>query len=837
MTLINAAFISLFVLLPLCCAAQEYRLPDGVTLKQQRVNLYLDPHDATFSGETTLDISIGSETDVISYHSRDLTIKSVELVKGGKKITLLTATPNKYEIVRHQLDNPVSGQVTLKISYSGKINDNAQGLFVQDKNKDAPYIFSQFQEMEARSVFPSFDDPSQKAVFEFTVNIPANLDALHNTHPSSIEISGNRKVIRFAKTDKLYSDVLVLAVGDFKKTTLANTSYRSSFYSPQELSVTLPDDIEELINNSVNYIEDYLQFPFPYDKLDFFVAPISTLAAMENVGLIALHSNQLPDANSSKNDVCNFRKLIAHEIVHMWFGNHITMQWYNDYWMNESFAEFFAAKIIQHHYPDTEQCIYTPQFRAFADDNAQSRPLRAVVKLRDDNEGIGELAYTKGRAILEMLEQATGASDFKKHMRDYVKHVGGRSTSSEIFSNYFSSYSFVPTLLQSFTEQSGYPLISIVKQGNQVYLQQESFQQEKAKLWTIPLTIKEWDGHVVKETKAVLTGKTLPLKNINPDNSFFIGTSGYGYYLFFDGTGNAQFPVKLLSKPEKISYMNNQEALATGSYLDYMEYTDGLVYILNTLPKDSAEATKALSSLQNAFIELLPQDLIVSYAEYLAARLPKSLPWEMLLLQENGGQWLELYGVYLQQEGAIKAAQKAYGSQELNQLRHRLAVLRVVASVATEKEYTLLLDKFPSAEIHVKEDLLNALGYVSTLQQVNAFYELLLSDVTNGFVIDYRFQFPAFQPRHREFAANFFRKNKARINKRIPDDKLQWFPYNFMTACSLREAELVNRTFADWIKVSNLKSKLETVIEKIQTCSKNSADSLASIHRRLQSLK
>lgn len=373
-----------------------------MTLNQQKVNLHLDPHEATFSGETILDISISSETDVISYHSRDLTIKSVELVKGDKKIRLQITAPNEYEIIRHQLDNPVSGQVTLKISYSGKINDNVQGLFVQDKNQDSPYIFSQFQEMEARSVFPSFDDPSQKAVFEFTVNIPANLDALHNTKPASIEVVGDRKIIRFATTEELYADVLVLAVGDFKKTTLANTRYRSSFYSPKQLSITLPDDIEELINNSVNYIADYLQSPFPYDKLDFFVAPISTLAAMENVGLIALHANQLPDANSSKNDLCNFRKLIAHEIVHMWFGNHITMQWYNDYWMNESFAEFFAAKIIQHHYPDTERCIYTPQFNAFADDNAQSRPLRTVVKLRNDNEGIGELAYTKGRAILAM---------------------------------------------------------------------------------------------------------------------------------------------------------------------------------------------------------------------------------------------------------------------------------------------------------------------------------------------------------------------------------------------------------------------------------------------------
>jgi hypothetical protein len=831
------AFFSLFILqLSLYCAALEYRLPEGVTLNQQKVNLFLDPHEATFLGETSLDISIDSATDVISYHSRDLTIQSVELLKEDKKVRLPIVAPNEYEIVSHQLEEPISGQVTLKISYSGKINDNVQGLFSQDKNTGSPYIFSQFQEMEARSVFPAFDDPSQKAVFEFTVNIPAELDALHNTQPVSIAVSGSQKIIKFAKTTRLYSDVLALAVGKFKKVTLTNTAYNSSFYSPEGQNVTLPDDIDALINNSVSYMADYLQLPFPYDKLDFFVAPISTLAAMENVGLIALHSNQLPDASSSKNDVCHFRKLIAHEIVHMWFGNHITMQWYNDYWMNESFAEFFAAKIVQQHYPDTDRCIYTPQFRAFADDNARSRPLRSLVRLRSDNEGVGELAYTKGRAILEMLEQAVGAAEFKKHMREYVKHVAGGNTSSEIFSNYFSSYSFAPALLQSYTEQSGYPLISITKQDNRLYLQQQSFQQEKDKLWTIPLTIKEWDGNIVKQTQVVLQGKRLQLNSMNPDNSFFIDTSGAGYHLSFDKTGNAVFPVNLLSQPEKMSYMNNQEALATASYLDFMEYTDGLVQILNTLPQHSAEATKALSVLQNAFIELLPQDLIDNYAEYLVARLPKAPQWDMLLSQPNGGQWLEFYGVYLQQDEAIKAAKKAYSTTKLTQLRHRLAVLRVVVSIATMQQYRALLDMFATADSSVKDDLLDALGYVSTSEQVSAFYQFLLSDVTNEFVIDYRFQFPAFQPRHREFAAEFFHSNKARINSRIPDDKLQWFPYNFLTACSLREAELVNRTFTAWTTVPNLKEKLETVIEKIQVCSKNSANSLASINRRLKSL-
>src|SRR5690606_20941403 len=107
----------------------------------------------------------------------------------------------------------------------------------------------------------------------------------------------------FAKTARLYTDVLALAVGKFRKVTLTNTAYNSSFYSPEGQNIALPDDIDALINNSVSYMADYLQLPFPYDKLDFFAAPISTLAAMENVGLIALHSNQLPEAGSDKNDI------------------------------------------------------------------------------------------------------------------------------------------------------------------------------------------------------------------------------------------------------------------------------------------------------------------------------------------------------------------------------------------------------------------------------------------------------------------------------------------------------------------------------------------------------
>ncbi|WP_105168687.1 M1 family metallopeptidase [Pseudoalteromonas sp. T1lg23B] len=825
--------VILSVLVTLSAQANTHRLPANITLERQHVALTLSPKQSEFSGHTRMHLAIKQSSNIIAYHVRDLVIESVELTHNGQTTSLEIVQPNEFDIVTHQLAKPISGQANLQISYKGKINQKTMGLFVADQQSGSPYIFSQFQEMEARTVFPGLDAPDKKTRFEFSVDIPKQYDARHNTPVVSSEVQGERKHIRFAPSHKIYSDVLALAVGEFHSVALKGTPYNSVVYAPKTIVLNLPDDMSELVSNTVRFMEDYLDYPFPYSKLDFFVTPIDGLAAMENVGLIALNSHQIPKSDADGFAICRFRKLIAHEVVHMWLGNDITMSWYNDYWMHESFAEFFAARVLQALYPQETGCALNPQLSAFFDDKHSARALRSGVKYRGDNEAIGQLAYTKGRTVLEMAELALGQAQFKTHMRAYAKQVAGANTSAPLFARHFANTPWFEGFLNSFITQSNYPLLTLSKLNNQVFIQQNSFYSSQDKLWTIPLTLKIWDGKVLKTQQVVLDKARMALTNVPANAQLFLDSNGVGYFRYLDNTGNGDFPIEKLSAAERASYVDNQEALAMAAKIDFMTYIDSLLHIINTLPHSAMEVSNALSTLQDTFVTLIPESLSGEYAHYLRSKLPSISEWPPILANQNGGLWLELYGLNLNASSAISAAKQAYKDTPLSELTQRTAVLRVLVANANEQEYQTLLSQFAHSEKHIKEDLLDALGYGNTHSQIKAFYDLLLSDASKGHDIDYRFQFPAFSPKHRAYAGEYIRSHKEVISKRIADDKLQWFPYNFITACSAKEAEIVKNTFADWQDVQGLDAKLNIVLEVINECAGNAQRSLQSVREIL----
>lgn len=826
-------FVVLSVLMTHAAHASAYRLPENISLERQSVALTLSPEQSEFSGHTRLYLAVAQSSGTVAYHARYLDIKSVELTHNGKTMALPIMQPNEFDIVTHRLAQPIVGQAKLSIHYSGKITHKTMGLFVAGQQSGSPYIFSQFQEMEARTVFPGFDAPDKKTRFEFSVNIPKQYDAKHNTLALSSEIKGQRKLIRFAPSHKIYTDVLALAVGEFHSVALKGTALNSFVHAPKSIALNLPEDMNELVSGTVQFMEDYLQYPFPYSKLDFFVAPIDGLAAMENVGLIALNSHQIPAQDADGFALCRFRKLIAHEIAHMWFGNDITMSWYNDYWMNESFAEFFAAKVVQTRYPKSAGCTFNPQFASFADDTHSARALRSGVKYRGDNEAIGQLAYHKGRSILEMAELALGNEVFKTQMRAYVKRVAGGNTSAPAFTQHFAKTPWFDAFINSFITQSNYPLLTLSKQNGQVYIQQTSFDSNQEKLWTIPLSVRIWDGKVLKTQQVVLDKPRMAIKNVPATAQLFLDSNGVGYFRYLDNLDNGSFAVEQLTRAERASYVDNQEALARGAKIDFMSYVDSLIHLINTLPRGAVEVSNALSTLQDTFVTLIPESLSDEYAHYLTSQMPKIDNWQSVLANQNGGLWLELYGVNLRANSAILAAQKAYKNASLSELTHRTAVLRVLVANADEQAYQALLSQFSQSERQVKEDLLDTLGYGNTISQIKAFYDLLLSDASYGHDLDYRFQYPAFSPKHRAYAGEYIRSHKDAISKRIADDKLQWFPYNFITACSAKEAALVKNTFADWQDVQGLNAKLNIVLEVINECDNNAKRNLQSVRSRL----
>lgn len=831
------------------CSAADYRLPQHISITEQHVVLRIDPRKTNYTGSTSMQLSIKSAANVIAYHSRDLAITSVELMVDGQTTKLTPTLPDEYDMVRHQLAAPVTGQVMLKIGFSGKLGDKVEGFFRRESNLGEPYMFSQFQEMEARSAFPSFDAPSMKTVFQFAVTIPEDVEALHTTRVESITLENNWKRVLFAKTTRQNTDVLALAVGKFDSLTLSKTSLKSTFYFPAGLTLSLPENTDELINNSIQYIAEYLDKPFPYKKLDFFVAPISTLAAMENVGLVALNPNQIPEDVSDSREICNFNKLIAHEIAHMWFGNSITMDWYDDFWMNESFAEFMASKVLAHHYPDNIQCTFAPQRRGFGIDLPNARPLKAEVRTRENIESIGQMAYTKGRSILEMQELATGKDAFQTSMQQYVAAVSDGNTNSDAYLVHFSEYPFMKNFIDSFLEQPGYPLITLSDEQNKLILSQQSFalitekddsgedssgKKATDQLWTVPLTIKEFDGRKEIEHKLILTTQSQTFIPLSHDSELFLDGGGMGYFRYLNKSQQKLSELNRLSKNETAAYLDNAQAIAEKSLINYADYLDELINTLSHLPHNSEESERVLTVLQGTFVELIPEYLAKSYAQYLYKKLPKVDNWLKVIKDNNGGAWLSFYGIYLQDKRALSAAKALLADGSWKAHPHRLEILRVVAMSADNNEYQKLLGLFDKAATPVREDLLNALGYVSREEQVLHFYDFLLSGRTKEHVIDYRFQFPAFQPRFRALLAKFIQDNKNQIAGRIASDSLQWFPYNFLTACSAEEAFLVSSAFANWLEVPGLDAKLLEVTEKIRTCASDAEKSLQSIKAAME---
>ncbi|MCO7190149.1 MULTISPECIES: M1 family aminopeptidase [unclassified Pseudoalteromonas] len=579
-----ASLVLLMVLFAHSVLAADYRIAKALSVPQQQITLTITPGEHTFSGETKLTYKISQPVDYIAYHSLGLTLEQVELTYQDKQVLLPVIAADEFDIVRHDLPFKLEESAELTIRFTGLVGeqDSVQGLYEVGGDDGPPTLFTQFQEMEARRVFPAVDDPGIKTEFTLTVDIPAGLQALHNTRPIETQQQGSRQLIRFAPTSKINTDVLALAVGEFNATELGGAGVPATAYMPKNVRQSVPAELGTLIHQSINYLSEHLDAPFPYDRLDFFIAPIGTLAGMENVSLIALNTNQLPGTDASPEALCRFRKLIAHEVAHTWFGHNVTMQWYDDYWLNESFSEFFAAKVVTHYYPDNDTCTYTPQISAFDGDNDSAPALKRIIMDRADNEGIGGLYYTKGRALLHMLEAHVGDAMLKQVMRQYIDaHQGGHATTAD-FTGLFPNALRVDEIVNSFLTQPGYPLITLSKQNDKLVLSQQSFHDDADRRWTIPLQLKIWDGHKVRIQRLILSEASQLLPQVGAQDAVLIDPEGVGYFRYIDRSANPRFPIEQRTMADRLADMDNQEALTKMGQLGYTRYIQGLTELLRT---------------------------------------------------------------------------------------------------------------------------------------------------------------------------------------------------------------------------------------------------------------
>jgi aminopeptidase N len=451
-------------------ARDDGRLPVTVTPERYRLELRIDPTQPRFSGVTTIQVTVREPTWHVVLNARGMSITRASARVSGVEIAA-TATKRMSrggvepeELVMTFARPLPAGQALLEIAYDAPFAPDLAGLY-RVREGDAWYAYTQFESTDARRAFPCFDEPGFKTPYEVVIAAPRSTMALANAPEKTSEAAPDAMVFhRFEATPPLPSYLIAFAVGAFdvaegQKTPfpirVVATKDRAKFAGPAlEAAAAL-----------VAKLGDYFAIPYPFAKLDLVAVPDFAAGAMENPGLITFRDVLLlADPERSTTGLRQGQAAaIAHELAHQWFGNLVTMQWWDDLWLNEGFATWAETKMLD---------AWKPAFGASlgaiaeaghvmdADALTNARAVRQPVRSRSDAmEAFDELTYEKGAAVLRMLESWLGAETFRRGVQQYLQQNAWKNARAD---DLFHALEYVSTekvapLANGFLDQPGVP--------------------------------------------------------------------------------------------------------------------------------------------------------------------------------------------------------------------------------------------------------------------------------------------------------------------------------------------------------------------------------------------
>jgi len=498
----------------------KLRLDGSAQPSSYAVDLTIVPDRDTFRGSVDISIDIRTASDVIWLNSVGLEIQTAVFRPESGATLSEKSLPARTvqggdQFVGFTFDRAISGQGVLHVAYQGKISRNSSaGIFQLKEGRDW-YVYSQFEPTDARRAFPCFDEPSFKVPWQLTLHVPREDLALSNTPIQSEapmpETNGanGMKTVRFKQTPALPSYLVAFAVGRFDVVDAGRVG-------PTPVRVIVPRGksadaayAATAIPRLLKLLEDYFGIPFPYEKLDSVVMPISDFA-MENAGLITYaESSLLADPSTETIDHKHeLAGLCAHEMAHQWFGDLVTTAWWNDTWLNEAFATWLERKIPGEWKPEWHLDVAAVNARLGAmrgDELASAREIRQPIQDNDDiANAFDDITYEKGAAVIEMFERWIGEAKFREGVQLYLRqHAWGNATAGD-FEAAISSVAGknVAPAFNSFLDQPGVPEVSVaLKCGAQPLLavsQKRSLpigSHAEPQTWQIPLCVAfEADG-------------------------------------------------------------------------------------------------------------------------------------------------------------------------------------------------------------------------------------------------------------------------------------------------------------------------------------------------------
>ena len=510
---------------------KAYRLPKHIVPRRYDVKLEAQLGQDQFSGRVAITVDVLTQSDTIELHARDLQLADVQFNTQGTSIQADVQLKPEIEIAQLKFAQPLPvGEGRLIISFAGTIAKDMRGLYLS-KDGTEELLCTQCEATEARAIFPCFDEPEFKAQFAYQITTAPSAMVLTNSPLLSVAENDHRITWTFAATKPMSSYLVAMVIGDIAST-------------PEEIINGVPIRVwaikgkermgefaHEYTKRLLPWFEEYFGLPYHFDKFDQVGVPGFAAGAMENSGLVLFRQALLlmDPKTASWLQEKNIAHVIAHEFAHMWFGDLVTMKWWDDIWLNEAFAEWIAYKVVESLSPEYEiwEDFQPGRNLALAIDALETtHPIYNPVETPEEAQDMFDvITYVKGAAVLRMLENFLGDLNFRTGIQSYMKEFAEDNATGDDLWRHLRETSNEPVdeIMKSWILQTGHPLVSVQLEKHEdetsLLLQQQRFysapgtKQKQEQYWKIPLVIRYADELGTHSSRFLLEDRqtSLPL--------------------------------------------------------------------------------------------------------------------------------------------------------------------------------------------------------------------------------------------------------------------------------------------------------------------------------------
>jgi puromycin-sensitive aminopeptidase len=738
----------------------EYRLPRTVVPSRYDLELEPDLEAARFTGSVRAALAVHEPVDAVVVNAIDLELDEAWVEAGdGTRLDATVTYDERTERAHLALSGTLAaGPATFHARFRGTLNDKLRGFyrstFTDADGAEQVIACTQFQSTDARRCFPCWDEPDLKAVFGVTLVVDDSLTAVANTAVVSEEPTGDgRRRVRFADTISMSSYLVAFVVGRLEATDpvdVDGTPLRVVHVPGKGHLTATALDVAAF---ALRLFSRYYGIGYPGDKVDLVALPDFAAGAMENIGCITFREALLllDPATATQQEEQLVADVVSHELAHMWFGDLVTMRWWNGIWLNEAFATFMEIMSVDEYRPDWKRWVIAGLDRSAAFDTdalESTRPVEYEVVSPRDAEGMFDvLTYDKGGALLRMLEQYVGPREFRDGIRAYLQAHAYANTETHDLWDALEESSKVPVrrIMDAWIFQGGYPVLDVGLDAGRgvVRVQQHRFRYDgaaDATTWPVPLLVRQEHLGAAQVDRVLVEadGGELPL--LDPAAVVVANAGGFGFVRVRyapELLGRLTGPVLgRLSSIERYNLVDDAWATVVSGELDAARFTELARAFADETDLAVWQAVVGGLSWCDRFVEGATRERFRAYVRALVAPALHRLGWQAQpgeedLVAEVRGLLVRTLAVLGDDPDAQARARELYTAAMAGAAVDPAVVsaaLLVVASTATPEDWDAIVHRFRTADTPQDQIRhLYALADVPTAELLARTLELALS--------------------------------------------------------------------------------------------------------------